>query len=518
MPLRSLRLAVLGLVASLAGALPLSALAQSLAIRGATVIDGTGRPPLADAVVTIENGRISQIGRARDVSVPPDATVLDARGKYLVPGLMDANIHLNFVIHLETMIRYEDRYDEIALEAAQIALKSGLTTVFDTAGHRAGLVKARDAINAGAAPGARIYLAGYIIGFTGPLGQDFRDPAVLGYLSKGFANRVKNTWEEGIGRELLWMAPEEVRPVIRDYTRKGVNFLKYGGSSHGPWPAVTFNFLAFSPRVQRAIVEEGHAAGMTVQAHVTSIESLDVAIDAGADIITHGDVSGIDTPIPQQILAKLAQRRIPVSIVPATQKYLDSERELYTRSPPKVGYAWPQFQQLSRINQANMVKAGVKLLMSTDGSLANPLLVAESGRVPVDPANIGEGHFNALVALEELGMPPIEILKSATSNIARAYKVDRDLGTLEPGKLGDVLILDRNPLESARNYRAIHRVIKEGVVVDREALPIAPLISVSPNAGSQTTMQISAFPWLKAARHTNPVNLNLTSFPAQPND
>lgn len=484
MPLKSFPRVLLVLMVALTCVHPASARAQALAIRGGTLIDGTGREAQPDSVVLIEKQRIVRIGRERDVVIPSDATVLDARGKYVVPGLMDANIHLNFVIHLETMIKYEHRYDEIALEAAQIALKSGLTTVFDTAGHRAGLVKAREAINSGQAPGARIFLAGYIIGFTGPLGADFRDPALLGHLSKGFIERTKQGWEEGIGPELLWMSPDQVRPVVRDYTRKGMNFLKYGGSAHGPWPAVTFNFLAFSPRVQQAIVEEGHRAGMTVQAHVTSIESLDVAIDAGADIITHGDVSGIDTPIPEQLLAKLAQRRIPVSIIPATQRYLDAERERYTRNPPKVGYAWPQFQQLSRINQANMIKAGVNLLLSTDGSLANPVLIAESGRVPVDPASIGEGHFNALVALEELGMPPMEILKTATSNIAKAYRVDRDLGTLEAGKIADLLILDADPLQSARAYRGIHRVIKEGVVVDRNALPVAPLITAASAAGS----------------------------------
>jgi imidazolonepropionase-like amidohydrolase len=484
MPLTSFPSIALALIAMLASVQPRMVLAQTLAIRGATVIDGTGRAPLQDAVVLIEKGRISRIGRTRDVAIPRETAVVEAQGKYLVPGLMDANIHLNFVIQLETMIKYEQRYDEIAVEAAQIALKSGLTTVFDTAGQRAALVKARDAINAGKTPGARIFLAGYILGFTGPLGSDFRDPAVLGYLSKGFAQRVKDTWEEGIGQELLWKSADDVRPVIRDYTRKGVDFLKYGGSAHGPWPAVTFNFLAFSPRAQRAIIEEGHAAGLTVQAHVTSIESLDAAIDAGVDIITHGDVSGIDTPIPQATLVKLAQRRIPVSIIPATQRYLDTERELYTRYPPKVGYAWPQFQQLSRINQANMIKAGVNLLLSTDGSLSNPVLVAESGRVPVDPASIGEGHFNALLALEELGMAPMEILKSATSNIARAYQVDGELGTLEPGKFADMLILDADPLHSARNYRGIHCVIKGGVVVDREALPIAPLITAKAATGN----------------------------------
>ncbi len=475
MLLKRTHAAAIVLAASSVFAAPLPA--QILAVTGATLIDGTGREPVSDGVVLISDGRIAAIGSEREVAIPRAAKKLDARGKYLIPGLMDANTHLTFTIDLETMIKYEDRYDQIALEGAQVSLKNGLTTVFDTAGHRAALVKARDLINSGKAPGSRIYLAGYIFGFSSPLGSDISNPAVLSFVSKTFAKRVKDTWEEGIGQELLWMTPEEVRPIVRDYTHKGVNFLKYGSSGHGAWPEVaTFNYLAFSPRVQKVIVEEGHRAGLTVQAHTTSVESLDTAIEAGVDIITHGDVSGTHTPIPQETLRKLVERHVSVSVIPATQAYLDAELEQTAKSPPKLGYTWPQFQKLSRTNQTNMMKAGVALLLSTDSSLPNPVQLAEMGRPPVDPQYIGEGHFNALVALEEQGMAPQEILKTATSNIARAYKVYEDVGTLEVGKIADLVILERNPLESARNYRSISAVIKDGKVVDRAGLPVAPVI------------------------------------------
>ena len=76
-----------------------------------------------------------------------------------------------------------------------------------------------------------------------------------------------------------------------------------------------------------------------------------------------------------------------------------------------------------------------------------------------------------------MGMAPMEILKSATSNIARAYRHDRDLGTLESGKIADIVILDQDPLESAKNYRSIHSVIKSGQVVNLDALPTAPIVT-----------------------------------------
>ena len=151
---------------------------------------------MPDGVVLISDGRIRSIGASRAVSIPRAARKIDARGKFIVPGLMDANIHLDHIIRLETLIRFEDRYDEIALEAAQVALKNGLTTVFDTCGQRTTLIEARDRINAGKVPGSRIYLAGYIIGFSGPVGPDFRDPAALSFLSKAFVNRVNAAYEE----------------------------------------------------------------------------------------------------------------------------------------------------------------------------------------------------------------------------------------------------------------------------------------------------------------------------------
>jgi imidazolonepropionase-like amidohydrolase len=487
MYMKQIHSAAILLTGLLAAFSPIATRAQTLAITGATIIDGTGRDPVPDGVVLISDGRIRSIGASRDVSIPRAARKIDARGKFIVPGLMDANIHLNHIVRLETLIRFEDRYNEIALEAAQVALKNGLTTVFDTCGQRTTLIDARDRINAGKVPGSRIYLAGYIIGFSGPVGPDFRDPAALAFVSKAFVNRVNAAYEEGIGPELLWMSPEQVRPIVREYAHRGVDFLKYGSSGHGAWPDIRLQYIAFSTRVQHVIVEEGHNAGITVQAHTTSPESLDMAIEAGADIITHGDVSGLISEVPEETLRKLVQRHIPVSVIPVTRRYLDAELENLAKNPPKAGHTWPEFQKLARINQTHMIKAGVTLLLSTDGGLANPALVAESSHPPIDPMYIGEGHFNALVSLEEQGMAPMDILKAATINIARAYKVDGSLGTLEVGKLADLLILTRDPLASARNYRSIETVIKEGRAVDRDALPLAPIIgSKAPKAAKGT--------------------------------
>ncbi len=445
--------------------------AQTVAITGATIIDGTGKAPLSDGAVLIEDGRIGAIGRSRDVKIPKSVQKLDARGKYVIPGLMDANVHLGLShnVNLEVLFKYEDRFDEIVAESAQRALQGGLTTVFDTWGPREALVKARDRINKGEIPGARIYLAGAIIGFDGPLSEGFIPDAAVKTLGKPSIERINARYEQGVGRKLRSMSPEGLREALREYFTKDVDFIKYWSNSG--------DFIIFSPRMQKVIVDESHRAGLTVQAHITSIEGLYLALDAGLDIVTHGDVSTPAVPIPEEALRRIVESGVAVSVLPATQRRLDA-LEKYTPDAT----TW----KVAKTNRRNMIKSGVKLLLSTDAYLNNPDLLPEP--VPlaadiVDPdRKIGEAHLNALVALEEEGMDRMEILKAATSNIAKAYKVDATLGTLEPGKAADMVILDANPLESARNYRRIGRVIKGGKVVDREALPVAPLITVKGGA------------------------------------
>ncbi|MYC87901.1 MAG: amidohydrolase family protein [Gemmatimonadales bacterium] len=449
---------------------PSIAAGQTLAVIGATVIDPLAEAPLEDGVVVMTDGRIAAVGPAGAVDVPAGTSVIDARGRYVIPGLMDANVHLYLNLDIETLIKYEGRYDEIVLEAAQLTLKTGQTTVFDTWGPLAPLAKARDMIDAGEAPGSRIYFAGNIIGFDGPLSRDFRGEAAA-HVSRAFVNRTNEAWERGTGRGLMWLTPDSVRAAIREYTGTGVDFLKYGSSSH-----VEMYFISFSERVQRVIVEEGHRAGMTVQTHTTSVESLDMAIEAGVDIITHGDISGPIVPIPMETMRKLVERDIAVSVLPITKRRLEALQE---HNPD--GTLTP-YMVVGRENQARMIEAGVSMLLSTDAGIKHPVLLAESSTIASDTVDqrtkLGEGHFNALVALEELGMEPMEILRSATSHIARAYELDGEIGSLQPGMIADLVILDANPLEAARNYRSIHAVIKEGRRVDVEALPVAPIISV----------------------------------------
>src|SRR5262245_30255634 len=102
--------------AFVASSVAMPAMAQTLAVTGPTIIDGTGTAPLSDGVVLIKAGRIAAVGGAREVTIPDGTKRIDARGKYLIPGLMDANVHLglsHFSLTLEALLKYEGRFDQV---------------------------------------------------------------------------------------------------------------------------------------------------------------------------------------------------------------------------------------------------------------------------------------------------------------------------------------------------------------------------------------------------------------------
>jgi imidazolonepropionase-like amidohydrolase len=448
---------------------------MSLAITGATIIDGAAQTPIEGCAVWIEAGRIKAIAGCEELRIPSGTKIIDGRGKYVIPGLMNANVHLLTDVRVEVLARYMGRYEELIAEAAQVALKNGLTTVFDTWGPRRFLMTVRDQINEGTIPGSRIFCAGNIAGFDGPLSQDFDSSGVgtaAGVASAPLVKRINAIWVENVGRQLMWQSPEQVAQEIRAYISKGVDFIKYASNDHFPGA-----FLAFSPRAQAAIVEEAHRAGIMAQAHTMSGEGLRVAVEAGCDLIQHANITG-PIAIPEVTLELMAKRRTPAVVFPWTRRGLewimanasDEERTMWAASDTNV---------------RNLIGADVPLLLANDGGIfapeisTNPQFAKTWGAAPEDEGllPLGTGHFVWFRAMEEKGCPPMEILKAATRNVAVANGKGKDLGTLEVGKIADLLILNKNPLHAAENYSSIHMIIKDGVVVDREALPVNRILT-----------------------------------------
>jgi imidazolonepropionase-like amidohydrolase len=420
------------------------------AVVGGTVIDGTGAAPIQAAVVLVADGRVRHVSRAADASVPADATIIDATDRYVIPGLIDANAHLSTWMP-DVLLRHEGDYAGLVEEAAQVTLRSGVTTLFDTHGHLESLTAVRDRVNRGDVVGSRIFVAGNIIGLDGPFSADYFTAGSL--LGADTAGRINAQFENGIGSDLLRLTPDGVRRKVRDYIeRSGIDFVKYASSGHGRQR----HLIAFSEAAQRAIVEEAHRAGLTVQAHSTTVESLRLAIEAGADLLQHGNLTS-DMAMPDETLKTIVERSLAVAALMYTEKQHAWIQE--------NGSEWIRrfiVNETTDQNNRRLIDAGARLLLATDAFALGPHVLNHplmAGLLKCAPPVyvLGESHF---VWLE-----------------AETYGQAADFGTIEAGKRADLLILDADPLADVRNYRRIVEVMKDGVLVDRAALPTRRILS-----------------------------------------
>jgi len=439
-----------------------------IAIYNATIIDGTGRQPLPNGVVVISGGRVQAVGPVTDIKLPKGTVKIDATGEYVIPGLMDANVHLLIDIEAENLIRYEGRYDDLIIEAAQLALKHGVTTVFDTWGPREPLVRVRKRINSGEVVGARIFLAGNIIGLGGPFSSDFLPPTGL---SQVLVDRINHEWEQDVGADLLWKTSEEVRQRVHDYLAGGeLDFVKYASSGHR-----NEQFIVFSPEAQRAIVEEGHAKGLRVLGHSTSVESLRLEIEAGVDVMQHCDITGTE-PIPPATLKVIVDRRIACAAMFHTQKHVDWEMtHSGSGDSARKSEVWRQ-------NDRALLAAGAVVLRTTDSGVwgadtaSNPIFLPLKN-IPDRSNQLATAEQLWMQSAQELGMAPMDMLLAASRNIAAAYGKLDEIGTLEVGKRADLVILNADPLGDYRHYQDIRAVIKDGRIVNTDHLPATTILS-----------------------------------------
>ena len=485
--------------ASLMLAVPLLAQrpAQTTAIVGATVIDGNGGAPLQNATVVVTGSRITAVGPKASVTVPAGATVIDGAGKFVTPGFVDTNVHLSLYgggngganDRYETAVKYWDRAPEVTLEQAQMHLKYGITTVRDSYGALLPLIETRDRIKRGEAIGPRMLVSGNIVGWGGPFSVSFSVIKEQG-LSL-FQEQFNDFITQGAGEELMDLTPDELRVAINKYLDKGPNFLKYGGSSHWNYPT----FIGFSPEAQKAIVEEVHKRNLVAEMHSTNIESLRLSLEAGVDLVQHPEVVG-DREMPDSLVQLFVKNKVIGSMLANTitgsawtraekqrnealKKRADQEKEggakaARTEAERRARTGEEQLQiQMRRLNAIKLIKAGVTITLGTDNYAG---AAPEFRRTPKpESQEPGLGTIIAIEGLVELGMTPAQAIVSATKNGAIACKGLNDFGTIETGKIADLLVLDADPTQDIRNARRISRIYLRGTEVDRAALLTTPL-------------------------------------------
>jgi len=448
-------------LAALAGVLgaPRGALAEGLAIVGATVVDGAAAP-IPDAVVLIEGDRIRAVGPRAQVALPKGITIVDGRGKWVAPGLVDAHVHFfqsggaytrPDVVDLRKVRSYER---EIALLKAALPrtfaryLLCGITSAVDVGGPFWNF-EVRDAASRTAiAP--RVAVAGPLVSTVDRPQLDIGDPPI-----------IKIT------------TPDEARVLVRRELERKPDLMK-----------VWFIFrpgddLAVGKAVVAATVDEARKGGVRTAVHATELETARAAVEAGADVLVH---SVFDKPVDDAFVELLKRRGviyIPTLFVRTGYALVLTGR--FTPTPAERRWADPDvlatFEEVKSRPELTSRPRRASDPESDRVPLQNLKRLSDAGvtiAAGTDAGNIGTVHgpsiFRELRLMADAGLTPREVLASATVGGARVMGREKDLGVVAPGRLADLVILDRDPLVDVANLEAIHRVVKGGRVYTPEEL------------------------------------------------
>lgn len=406
-----------------------------LVLTGGRLIDGTGAGPVSDAAVLVKDQRIEAVETRAHGDWPAEAEIIDVSGMTILPGLIDVHDHL--AMHGYDLARrwgIDEPQTTRTLRTAKVlgqTLAAGYTTVRDAAGLDAGFKRA---IDEGLIEGPRLVLSLVIVSPIGGIG-DRVSPA-------GFSCCVPNDplLPDGVVNSLA-----DVRPVVRRVVRAGADVIKCattGGASsrpgHGPMDG------AFNLDEMQALVEEAHALDRRVICHALGGRGLRIAVEAGVDSIDHGCYLDEEP----ELLDRMARQGI--FFVPTFAVY-----DFHRKSPlPHVRERARDLEEHHVASLRAALAAGVKIAAGTDAG--------------------GHGHPpNAIeiACLVRAGMTPLQALRAATGRAAECIGRAADLGTIEKGKLADLIVVKGDPLADVgilQKPENIALVIKGGeIAADR---------------------------------------------------
>lgn len=418
-----------GLGGSLFGLAGANVSQDRVVLVGGTLIDGRGGPPIENATIVMEEGRISSIAANLTEPFPEDVDVRSIAGKWIVPGLIDAHVHLA----TNPAAPEWRRRTEAQLEAM---VRGGVTSVRDMAGDARAFPDLVDALARNEIMGPDVY---YSALFAGP---DFFDDPRVKQASIGIEPGDAH-WARALTME------SAVDEAVRQAAATGATGLKV--------------YAAVSAPLLARISAEAHRRGMKVWSHATIFPAKPAeAVDAGVDVLSHaaylvwegsprtddftrralGDFEGIPVDHPD-VSALLDQMARLGTLLDATLLLMDRLVDRDDAGPRRLEWS------------ADVVRAanqrGVRIVAGTD-------LATGSGRAP--PV-----HGEMAILVERAGLSPMEALVAATRNAAAAIGIESRVGTIEVGKEADVLILGRDPLADIRNTLAIEQVFKRGVAL-----------------------------------------------------
>ncbi|MGH6924755.1 MAG: amidohydrolase family protein [Propylenella sp.] len=389
---------------------------MQIVLEGGTLIDGQGGAPVANAAIVLERDRIKSVSDVADLprqAVSPDVQSIDLAGKWILPGLINMHEHLYFREAMgaprETRAKGRFWLTFFSLRNALTALARGWTTVRDMGTLHGISIEVRDLVNGGELPGPRIVACGSPVSITGGHGH---------------------------GMCVEADGADTCRRAAREQLKAGADFLKLM-ASHDPIPMTHAEKTRpeMTLAEMRAVFDVAREWGRKTACHVMGRTAIGNVLDAGVDIIDHGIY--LDDALAERMA------RQGTFLTPTLSAYCRQ-----TRNPVfGRGAAWaaahsvlvePHIESLRAA-----VKAGVKMLNGTDSTGV---------------------YAEDVEMMREAGMRPMDTILACTRNAAEALALEDRIGTIAPGKIADIVVLDSDPLEDAYALEAVHLVIKGGAV------------------------------------------------------
>ncbi|HZU65995.1 MAG TPA: amidohydrolase family protein [Ktedonobacteraceae bacterium] len=386
-----------------------------IAITNGTLIDGRGGDPQTGMTIVIDGEHISALGRQGQVHIPREATVIDANGGSILPALIDTHVH--FTMEYPDVLRGLLTPPSLRLlqtiPRMRATLEAGVTTVRDAAGSPAGL---KMAVERGIVAGPRMQVAITLISQTGGHGDGFYPCCVdIGFFGGSFTDIPRGV-ADGI---------EEIRKTVREVLRAGADWIKLAttGGVLSTADAPTSSQLTVE-EIATAVYEAA-AQEKRCMAHAQGTQGIKNALLGGVVSIEHGVY--LDDELIDLMLEKDAYL-VPTLVAPlAVVEYAREHPDLL---PPMMAAKAVSVVEAHQRSFRRAVEAGVKIAMGTDSGVGRH---GENGR--------------ELQLMVENGMTPMQAIQASTSSAARLLRLDEHLGTLEVGKLADVIIVDGNVLD-----------------------------------------------------------------------
>lgn len=417
---------------------------STLVILNGTLIDGAGNPPTPNEAIVVQGNRIRSIGRLPEEVRLEDrehVNVIDASEQWILPGLIDGHCHLSFgfpQMYGAPSSQGTTSAEFSTLRAArnaQTVLRSGVTSLSVPGGTWFIDVAVRDAIAAGLIEGPRIFCAGRFIVTYGSITDN--EPSWVGtpeHVNGKLANSV-----------------DEMVTEVRRQCKHGVDYIKMADSTWG-------NLQTIAPHELAAVTQEAHRRNARITIHARGSGSTRAAAEAGVDWILHADLATDDD------LEAVADAGMPIM---PTMTFLTRGVEVgreYGRSQHAVDAMKRHLDGAIHVLQRAR-QLGITLLCGTD-----------SGNSPLMP--YGELHANEMDMLVQYGgYTPLEAISACTRDTAFAVGLENEVGTLEAGKLADLILVTADPLVDIRVLQGgthLAAVVKDGKIVDHQAQTVAP--------------------------------------------